>query len=74
MDNILEFAEEVASAIIGAMGLAMCLEWLALNGLMNLMPRNDGVRSAPAIEAKAAIVSARKSGPKGLAGLTLFPH
>jgi len=31
MDNILEFAE-VASAIIGAMGLAMCLEWLALNG------------------------------------------
>ena len=73
MDNILEFAE-VASAIIGAMGLAMCLEWLALNGLMNLMPRHDGARSAPAIEGKAAIVSAGKSGSKGLTGLTLFPH
>lgn len=32
---------EVAGAIIGAIGLALGLEWLTLNSLMRLMPRQD---------------------------------
>jgi hypothetical protein len=32
---------ELVSAILGAMGLAMGLEWLALSGLLRLTPRQD---------------------------------
>jgi hypothetical protein len=38
MENTLAFAE-VAGAIIGAIGLALGLEWLTLSGLIRLMPR-----------------------------------
>jgi hypothetical protein len=37
MDDFIGFIE-VAGAITAAMGLAMSLEWLALNGLLRLMP------------------------------------
>lgn len=37
MNSFFEFMA-VVSAILGAMGLAMGLEWLALNGLMRMMP------------------------------------
>jgi hypothetical protein len=38
MESTLGFAE-VAGAIIGAVGLALGLEWITLNSLMRLMPR-----------------------------------
>ena len=38
MENTVAFAE-IAGAIIGAIGLALGLEWLTLNGLIRLMPR-----------------------------------
>ena len=37
MDDFIAFIE-VSGAIAAAMGLAMSLEWLALNGLFRLMP------------------------------------
>ena len=37
LNSLLGFAE-VVSAILGAMGLAMALEWLTLSGLLRLMP------------------------------------
>lgn len=40
MENTIGFVE-VAGAIIGAIGLALGLEWLTLNSLMRLMPRHD---------------------------------
>lgn len=75
MDSFIAFAE-VAGAIIAAMGLAMWLEWMTLNGLMHLMP---GSRPA----AQTGNVSPESIRP-GTAGvrmvpssspvLTLFPH
>lgn len=41
MESMIGFAE-IAGAIIGAIGLALGLEWVALNSLMRLMPRNHG--------------------------------
>lgn len=40
MNNFIDFIE-VAVAVIGAMGLAMSLEWLALNALLRLMPARE---------------------------------
>jgi hypothetical protein len=37
MEAFIGFAE-VAGTIIAALGLAICLEWLALSGLLRLMP------------------------------------
>jgi hypothetical protein len=37
MDDLIAFTE-IAGAIIVAMGLAMSLEWLALNVVLRLMP------------------------------------
>jgi len=37
MDSFIGFAE-VTGAILGALGLALGLEWFSLNGLMRLMP------------------------------------
>jgi hypothetical protein len=41
MESTIGFAE-IAGAIIGAIGLALGLEWIALNTLMRLMPKNHG--------------------------------
>lgn len=38
MESTVAFAE-IAGAIIGAIGLALGLEWLTLNTLIRLMPR-----------------------------------
>ena len=59
MDNFIGFAE-IASAIIAAMGLAMCLEWLTLSGLMRLMPSRRVQKAAGADIAVAA--GAEKNG------------
>ena len=40
MGSTIGFAE-IAGAIIGAIGLALALEYVALNTLMRLMPRNQ---------------------------------
>lgn len=37
MDNLIGFAE-VTGAILGALGLALGLEWATLNGFFRLMP------------------------------------
>jgi hypothetical protein len=37
MDSFIGFAE-VTGAILGALGLALGLEWATLNGLFRLMP------------------------------------
>jgi hypothetical protein len=37
MDSFIGFAE-VTGAILGALGLALALEWATLNGLFRLMP------------------------------------
>ena len=37
MDSLMGFAE-VTGAILGALGLALGLEWATLNGLFRLMP------------------------------------
>jgi hypothetical protein len=37
MNNLIQFVE-IAGAIITALGLAMAMEWLALSGLLRLMP------------------------------------
>ena len=54
MESTIGFAE-IAGAIIGAIGLALGLEWVALNSLMRLMPsesRPDARREgdAPSIK------------------------
>ncbi|MFY9689728.1 MAG: hypothetical protein WA369_02470 [Candidatus Acidiferrales bacterium] len=44
MESLIEFAE-VTGAVIGALGLALGLEWATLNGLFRLMPgrmKKDG--------------------------------
>ena len=38
MNGFMEYAA-FASAIIASIGLALCLEWLGLNGLFRLMPK-----------------------------------
>lgn len=43
MDDFTGFIE-VAGAVIVAMGLAMSLEWLALNALMRAMPQRHQQR------------------------------
>jgi hypothetical protein len=45
MDNWKGFLE-AAAAIITGLGLAMSLEWLALSGLMRLMPLGHAVKAA----------------------------
>ena len=37
MDNFIAFTE-VTAAILAAMGLAMCLQWLTLNAVLRLLP------------------------------------
>ena len=70
-NHILQFAE-VASAIIAAMGLAMCLEWLTLNGLLRLMPKHVATSGTSSGERKLARLHG--SAAKGISGLSLFPH
>jgi hypothetical protein len=47
MDSFIGFAE-VTGAILGALGLALGLEWATLNGLFRLMPgrraKDEGTR------------------------------
>jgi hypothetical protein len=40
MDSLIGFAE-VTGAILGALGLALGLEWATLNGLFRLMPARE---------------------------------
>lgn len=48
MSDFLNFAV-VAGAVITGLGLAMSLEWLALNGLLRLMPsRYEHINSSSA--------------------------
>jgi len=42
MGSFIEFAE-TAGAMIGAIGLALALEWVALYGLTSLMPARRDV-------------------------------
>lgn len=39
MNGFIAFAE-IAGAILASMGLALSLEWCALNGLMHLLPHS----------------------------------
>ena len=55
MESTLAFAE-IAGAIIGAIGLALGLEWLTLNGLIRLMPRAAHSR----VHEEKVIVSQRR--------------
>jgi hypothetical protein len=78
MDNVIGFAE-ITSAIIAAMGLGMCLEWLALSGLMRLMPSRreqgaGGTQSAMVDDATKSGNFKGKSTSKTSTVLTLFPH
>ncbi len=75
MDNFIAFAE-VAGAIIAAMGLAMWLEWLTLNGLMRLMPpRRDPHQTPPRSGESNLASTARSKGTfRSFPKLTLFPH
>ena len=43
MDAFIDFLE-LSVAIIAAMGLAMSLEWVALNGLLRIMPSRSARR------------------------------
>jgi hypothetical protein len=47
MESLIGFAE-VTGAVLGALGLALGLEWATLNGLFRLMParrsKDDGDR------------------------------
>lgn len=78
MDNFIGFAE-ITSAIIAAMGLAMCLEWFALNGLMRLMPSRreqeaGGTQGVMGDDRTKSEDSNGKSTRKPSTALTLFPH
>jgi hypothetical protein len=55
MESTLAFAE-IAGAIIGAIGLALGLEWLTLSGLIRLMPR----AAHSQIHEEKAVVSHRR--------------
>jgi hypothetical protein len=75
MDSFIAFAE-VVGAIIAAMGLAMGLEWLTLNGLLHLMPGQQ--TSHPSTtrqdESSAASRLTSEGAPRDFSALTLFPH
>jgi hypothetical protein len=55
MENTVAFAE-IAGAIIGAIGLALGLEWLTLSGLIRLMPRTAHSQ----IQEEKVVVSQRR--------------
>lgn len=68
MEGLLDFAA-VGGAIIASLGIALSLEWFALNALMKLMPaRQPGLATEPiAGEQTGAgpqIVAARFAGSK----------
>ncbi len=79
MENFTGFVE-VAGAIIAAMGLAMCLEWLILRGPMRLMPSRRAQKARGTEIATAA--GAENNGnfkrhsraSKNFTTLHLFPH
>lgn len=78
MNNLLGFVEVVA-VILGAMALAMCLEWLTLNGLTRAMPARLTPRKGGGEVQDSQVPSKRlasKAGPgaKGSSRLTLFSH
>jgi hypothetical protein len=79
MSDFLGFAE-VTGAIIAAMGLAMCLEWLTLNGLLRLMPSRpehpaSSVKGiAKAEPRRSADFKRTAEGPRNFRALPLFPH
>lgn len=43
---------EVAGAIIGAIGLALGLEWVTLNRLMHMMPKDHGAARSGKFDTK----------------------
>ena len=55
MESTIAFAE-IAGAIIGAIGLALGLEWFTLNSLMRLMPRTAHSQ----IQEEKVVVSQRR--------------
>jgi hypothetical protein len=61
MGGFIGFAE-VVGAIIAAIGLAMGLEWIALNGLLRLMPVHHDARGA------ASAQELQRLKPQGFAG------
>jgi hypothetical protein len=76
MNNLFGFVEVVA-AILGAMVLAMCLEWLTLNGLTRVMPpplapRKNGGEVHDSQLPPKRLASNAKLGAKKSSGLTLF--
>jgi hypothetical protein len=75
MDSFIAFAE-VVGAIIAAMGLAMGLEWLTLNGLLHLMPgrRTPHPSATRQGESSAASRVTSKGALRDFSALTLFPH
>ena len=75
MENFIAFAE-VMGAIIAAMGLAMWLEWLTLNGLLHLMPgqRHPRQETRELDESRVATRAHSKAGSRNFSELTLFPH
>ena len=76
MDSFITFAE-VAGAIIAAMGLAMWLEWMTLNGLMHLMS-GRGSAAPQASNVSPESIRPGSAGvrmvPSNSPVLTLFPH
>jgi hypothetical protein len=75
MDSFIAFAE-VVGAIIAAMGLAMWLEWLTLNGLLHLMPGQGAPHPSASKqdESRAASRVTSKGALRDFSALTLFPH
>jgi len=75
MDSFIAFAE-VVGAIIAAMGLAMWLEWLTLNGLLHLMPGQRTPHSSTTRQDESRVASrvTSKDAPRDFSALTLFPH
>jgi hypothetical protein len=73
MDSFIGFTE-VTGAIIAAMGLAMGLEWLTLNGLMHLMPVKRDSRQPPSKLGESDVASRanRKSATRDFSARTLF--
>ena len=58
MNDAIGFAE-VAGAIVAAMGLSMLLEWVALRGVLRLMPPEKG-GSASALDLEAPKTGSKK--------------
>lgn len=76
MNTLFGFVEVVA-AILGAMALAMGLEWLTLNGLTRAMPpplapRKDGGEVHDFQVPPKRLASNAKPGAKKASRLTLF--